>query len=285
MELTQTGLIDRIITNLGLDDKTEYGKFTPAESKPLVKDADGDDRIEDFSYAAVVGQLLYLSGHTRPDIQYAVNQCARYMFCPKRSHELALKRIGKYLKLTRKEGLILMPSENVLDINAYPDADFAGLYGFEKGSDPACVKSRTGFVILAANCPVIWKSTLQSKTALSTMEAEITALASCCKELFPIMQLAQNLSEYFALPQLTTTMNVTVHEDNSAALILAETIPPEFTPRSKFFHLETIWFREEIVKRQIRLVKVDTKDQLGDIFTKGLTKHVFEYLRKKLCGW
>jgi hypothetical protein len=27
MELTQTGLIDRIITNLGLDDKNQYGKF------------------------------------------------------------------------------------------------------------------------------------------------------------------------------------------------------------------------------------------------------------------
>eukprot|EP00985_Skeletonema_marinoi_P012007 scaffold5715_cov85-Skeletonema_marinoi.AAC.2 len=41
MELTQTGLIDRIITNLGLDDKNEHGKFTPAEAKPLSKDIDG----------------------------------------------------------------------------------------------------------------------------------------------------------------------------------------------------------------------------------------------------
>jgi transposase InsO family protein len=285
MELTQTGLIDRIITNLGLDGAEHYGKFTPAEATPLTRDAGGAECIEDFNVAAVVGQLLYLSGHTRPDIAYAVNIVARYMFCPKRSHELALKRIGKYLKATRTKGLIITPSDNILDINAFPDADFAGLYGHEAPNDPACVKSRTGFVILAANCPVMWKSTLQTKTALSTTEAEITALAHCCKELFPIMDLAKHLAAYYNLDPVKTTMNVTIHEDNAAALILAKMLPPEHTPRSKFFHLETVWFREEIVKRCIELKKVVTTDQLGDMFTKGLSKVVFEYLRFKLCGW
>ena len=94
MELKQTGLIDRVIETLGLDIGTTSGKFTPAEAKPLVKDADGEPALGDFSYSSVVGMLLYLAGHTRPDIAYAVNCCARYMFCPMRSHELVLKRIG-----------------------------------------------------------------------------------------------------------------------------------------------------------------------------------------------
>eukprot|EP00985_Skeletonema_marinoi_P012008 scaffold5715_cov85-Skeletonema_marinoi.AAC.3 len=160
----------------------------------------------------------------------------------------------------------------MLSVNAYPDADFAGLYGYERPDDPACVKSRTGFVILAANCPVMWKSTLQTKTAMSTMEAEITSLAHCCRELFPIMDLAKFLADYFELDPVITKMNVTVHEDNAAALILAKMLPPECTPRSKFFHLETVWFREECVKRGVQLVVVISKEQLGDIFTKGLTK-------------
>ncbi len=285
LELTQCGLIDRIITNLGLDDK-DYSKATPVESsKPLARDADGDPCIEDFNYAAVVGQLLYLSGHTRPELAYAVNQCARYMFNPKRSHELALIRIGKYLKGTRTKGLIVKPSGGLLNINAYPDADFAGLYGHESPDDPACVKSRTGFVILVANCPICWKSTLQSKTALSTTEAEISALAHCMKELIGIMDLAKFFADYYELEPVETKINVTVHEDNSAALILANTIPPECTPRSKFYHIETIWFREQIVLRGIEVVKIDTHEQLGDIFTKDLSKVVFEYLRLKLCGW
>ena len=67
--------------------------------------------------------------------------------------------------------------------------------------------------------------------------------------------------------------------------MLAETIPPNFTPRSKWYHAETIWFREQIAKRGIKLVKCPTIDQLGDIFTKGLPRATFEHLRKKLCGW
>ena len=94
IEMKQTGLIKRVIEALGLDDGYAKGKYTPAEAKPLVKYEDGEAANEGFSYASVVGMLLYLSGHTRPDITYAVNCCARYMFAPKHSHEMALKRIG-----------------------------------------------------------------------------------------------------------------------------------------------------------------------------------------------
>jgi len=80
-------------------------------------------------------------------------------------------------------------------------------------------------------------------------------------------------------------MNVSIHEDNSGALVLGKTLPPQFTPRSKYYAIKTIWFREEIFKRGIQLQKIDTIEQLGDIFTKGLTRVVFEYLRKKILGW
>ena len=75
--------------------------------------------------------LLYLSRHTRHDITFAVNCCACYMFCPKHSHELALKRIGRYLKQTPDRGMVMNPSSDVCKIDAYPDADFAGMFGHE----------------------------------------------------------------------------------------------------------------------------------------------------------
>eukprot|EP00804_Cyclotella_cryptica_P007048 CCRYP_019910-RA/>CCRYP_019910-RA protein AED:0.20 eAED:0.20 QI:0/-1/0/1/-1/0/1/0/80 len=80
-------------------------------------------------------------------------------------------------------------------------------------------------------------------------------------------------------------MNVSIHEDNAGALVLAETLPPQFTPRSKHYAIKTIWFREQIVLRGIRLFKIDTVEQLGDMFTKGLPRPTFEYLRRKLSGW
>ena len=61
--------------------------------------------------------LLYLHGNTRPDIAYTVNCCARYMFCPKHSHEMALKRIRCYLKATRDRGLILNQSSDVFKLD------------------------------------------------------------------------------------------------------------------------------------------------------------------------
>ncbi len=62
LEMKQTGLIKRVIEALGLDDGYAKGKHTPAESKPLVKDADGEGAHGGFSYSSVVGMLLYLSG-------------------------------------------------------------------------------------------------------------------------------------------------------------------------------------------------------------------------------
>ena len=82
-----------------------------------------------------------------------------------------------------------------------------------------------------------------------------------------------------------TSMNVSIHEENAGVLILAETLPPQYTPRSKYYAIKTVWFREEIVKRGIKLLKIDTQEQLGDIFAKGLPSATFEYLRMKLMGW
>ena len=124
VELTQTGLIDRIITAMGLDDASP--NKTPAEYGALPKDQDGEGCNANFNYASIVGMMLYLQGHSRPEISFAVSQCARYTFNPRLSHEVALKRIGRYLKGTRTRGLILSPSSD-LTIDCYVDSDFAGL--------------------------------------------------------------------------------------------------------------------------------------------------------------
>ena len=207
------------------------------------------------------------------------------MFAPKLVHEVALKRIGRYLKATRDKGLILNPL-GTLKIDAYPDADFAGLYGYLKITDPACVKSRTGFLITVLDCPMVWVSKLQTKTALSTMEAEIVALEHCCRELFPVCDIVKEVGDVLGLATGDlSSMHISVHEDNAGALVLAETIPQEFTPRSKYYAIKTVLFKEEIQKRGVKLIKIDSMEQLGDIFTKGLPCAVFEYLRKCMMGW
>jgi hypothetical protein len=199
-------------------------------------------------------------------------------------HKFALKHIGHYLKQTSDQGMVMNPSSG--KIGAYLDADFAGKYGHKEHMDPACAKSQPGFIVTFVYCPVLWQSKLQTEAALSMMAAKITALAACCRELFPIMDMVSSVTNSVKLPIGQTTMNVSIHEDNSGALVLAKTLPPQFTPQSKYYAIKMIWFREDIFfKRNVQLLKIDTVKQLGDIFTKGLTCVVFEYLRKKIMGW
>jgi hypothetical protein len=177
------------------------------------------------------------------------------------------------------------PSTELCKIDAYPDADFAGMYGHEKPTEHSCVKSHTGFVITSSGVSILWQSKLQMETAFSTMEAEIIALAACCRKLFPIIDMVTSLTSLVNLPYGETNMNLSVHEDNSSALVLAKTLPPQFTPPSKYYTSKTIWFHEEIHTWEIKLLKIDSIEQLGDIFTKGLVQVPFEYIRRKLIGW
>jgi hypothetical protein len=164
------------------DNTQAQGKVceTPGEHGCLPIDKDGDPPKGTYSYPSVIGILGYL-GHTRPDTGFATSQCARFTHNTRHSHGKALERIGQYLKLTQDEGLILRPTicEEIseLPINCYVDADFAGLWGYEYCNDPSRVKSRTGYVINIPNCPVIWKSKLQSCIASCTMDAEYNALS------------------------------------------------------------------------------------------------------------
>jgi hypothetical protein len=147
--------------------------------------------------------LLYL-GHSRPDISFATHQCARYTHSPKQSHKDALKRIGRYLKGTLKNGLILTPSDD-FKIDCYPDADFAGLWGRNDKQDPHCVRSRTGYVICFADCPILWKSKLQTEIALSTMEAEYVALSTSCRDLFPLIDIQKRSAPNSIWTNVTST--------------------------------------------------------------------------------
>ena len=64
--MKQTGLMDRIVESLGLNN-TDM-KETPADLGTLPKNESGDPYNRTFDYANVIGMLLYLSGHTRPDV-------------------------------------------------------------------------------------------------------------------------------------------------------------------------------------------------------------------------
>ena len=176
-----------------------------------------------------------------------------------------------------------------LTIDCYVDADFAGLYGVEDDQDPISVKSRTGYVLLLANCPLLWVSKLQTEISVSTMEAEYIALSTSLRDLVPMQEIIHEVAAALGLNEkLKCSANSTVFEDNNGALTLATA--PKLTPRSKHIAVKYHWFRKLVKtpsnkKATIEIQKVATEKQKADIFTKGLPGETFETICKLLIGW
>jgi hypothetical protein len=286
IKLTQKGLTKRIIEALHIQNKPT--KRTPAKLGVLGADSDGEPPQKMFSYASVIGMLGYLQANSRLDISFAVAQCARFTHNPKRSHEIALERIGQYLKGTIEEGMILrpIPMSEELTCNVYVDADFAGGWGYEDPLDPACVRSRTGYIIEVMGCPVVWKSKLQTDIATSTMEAEYSALSMALRATIPLMEIVRYLVTGFGRTKnVITRFKTTVHEDNMGALRLAQMEPGRNTPRSKFYAIKLHWFRSWLKPKEIELEYIESKNQKADILTKSLGMIDFETNRNLSCGW
>jgi hypothetical protein len=215
---------------------------------------------------------------------------ARFTHNTRRSHEKALERIGLYLKLTQDKGLILRPTmceeSSELPIDCYVDADFAGMWGYEDHNDPSCVKSRTGYVISIANCPVIWKSKLQSCIASSAMEAEYNILSMAMSDVLTLRNLAIEISKGVGMPGKTpTTFKTTVWEASNGDLKLAILDPGRTTPRSKAFGVRYHCFRSKLKPDEIEVKKIAGIDKRADFLTKALRAEAFIASRKLTCGW
>ncbi len=145
------------------------------------------------------------------------------------------------------------------------------------------MKSRTGFVILFANCPVLWVSKLQTEVALSTTEAECIALSQAMRDLIPMRALLTELTTLTCLTFDTNTTYSTIIEDNKGCVELANA--PKMRPRTKHIALKYHHFCSHVANGVIKIKWIDTKHQLADIFTKPLPEPLFVSLRLLLLGW
>jgi len=282
LELTQRGLIDRIIEGMGLQNANP--KYTPVVDT-LGKGKDKPVFNERFNYRSIIGMLMYLGNTTRPDIAFAVNQCARFSHDPRETHATALKRIGCYLKATIDKGILWKKGMGNPTLDCWVDADFAGLYSKEDHDDPTSVRSRTGFVIALGGNVVLWQSKLQTEIALSTMSAEYIAMSIAMRSLIHLRNVHAEVVKSLELPWSKESMISTVYEDNQACIVLATTDPPRHTPQSRTIAVKYHWFRKQLGKDTIRVEKIDGKLQRANILTKPLARAQFESERKMLIGW
>ena len=98
--------------------------------------------------------LHHIAQSTRPDISFAVHQCASYSSNPTALHEVAVKHIGHYLLATKDKGLILNPQ------NDFKRDMYAGMWHCEYSELHGCALSWSGYIIAYCGCPIHWTTKL-----------------------------------------------------------------------------------------------------------------------------
>ena len=187
--LRQTGLIDKILSTIGLEDCNSVR--LPMEN-PVGACLSSPPRDEPWDYAAALGLMTYLSIQTRPDIAVAVNILARYSSNPHAEHTAALKHLARYLQGTRHFGLIMRCDMNGSSLDCYVDADFASMFGHEDALSKTSAQSRTGFIIYLFGCPIFWSSNQQKLVALSSLESEYIALSTAVRDVLHLRNIVQD---------------------------------------------------------------------------------------------
>jgi len=172
--LSQKAYIDRVLKRYNMHKCSatpapvvkgdKFGKFQSRKTQYEV------DQMKAVPYASAVGSIMYAQVCTRPDLAYVTGVLGRYQKNPGLDHWKAVKKVLwkavkkvlHYLQGTKNYMLTYGKSDNLVVVG-YSDADFAG-----------CVddkKSTSDYIFNLAGGAISWKSSKQSVTASSTMQA------------------------------------------------------------------------------------------------------------------
>ena len=139
-------------------------------------------------------------------------------------------------------------------------------------------------VSVYTNCPIYWRSSLQTEiAALRTAEAESIALSSALRQVLHMMTLVEGI--HLVIPIYASKSNCVckVHADNQLCIKMATGI--RFSLRTKHIALKYHHFRSHVKSGRVEIQYRPTEEQLADLLTKPLSNEAFFTLRYMLCGW
>ena len=213
-------------------------------------------------YRSMVGSLHYLT-FTHPNMSFSVHQVCQFMANPTDTHLIATKRILRYLKGTLHFGIFLQ--HGPLSLSAFFDLDWAG--------DPFDRHSTTGYLVYLGYNPITWSAKKQDTVSRSSTESEYRALATTAAELSWLRQVLRDLGIFLPTPP-------NLWCDNVNALTIASNLV--FHARTKHVEVDYHFVRERVLRMDLQVKYVVTRDQLADIFTKSLSIARFCFLRSKI---
>jgi hypothetical protein len=174
--LTQKSYLREVVAKQGME-KCNGNRIPlePGAVGTLTGEQEGDHLVDNHWYRSIVGELLYATVCTRPDLSFVVNLCARNVEKPTERHRNAIKKILRYVKSSLEVGLVYKKSmKDGLRLIAYSDSDFS--------TDKTDSKSTTGYVVTLNGCTISWCTGKQKAVSTSTVEAEYIAACAATKE-------------------------------------------------------------------------------------------------------
>lgn len=259
--LSQHRHIQDLLTQFRMDGAKEVA--TPLNSSVVLTPMDGSPTVDPTPYRKLVGSLQYLA-FTRPDVSFAVNRLSQFMHSPTQTHWQALKRVLRYLKGTIHHGLFLKKGSS-LDLKAFSDSDWGGV---SNGG-----RSTTAYILYLGSNIISWRSARQKSVSRSSTEAEYKALANAAAEVTWVQHLLRDLG-------LASSKPPTLFCDNTGATYLCAN--PVYHSRMKHVALDYHFVRERVQDGSLRVLHINSSDQLADALTKPLGRAVFLYLRSKM---
>jgi hypothetical protein len=193
-----------------------------------------------------------------------VNKVCQFLHAPTSIHWTSVKRILRYVKSTIDIGLKI-PRKNSFLVSAFSDADWAGSVDDRR--------SIGGFAVFFGSSLISWSARKQATVARSSTEAEYKAMANATAEIIWLESLLAELGVRLRVaPSLWC--------DNLGATYLSAN--PVFHARAKHIEIDFHFVRERVVRKQLRVWLIPSRDQLADGFTKALPVHKFEEFKYNL---
>lgn len=275
--LSQDAYFTRILERFGLEECRPVN--TPMERNALSTllprdENDSASPSEREDYSSRTGSLMYGMTQTRPDFAFLLSALSRYMANPAPAHLQLAKRGFRYLQKTRRYGLALggakKDKDTAWNVIAWADSDWKG--------DKSTGRSTFGWLVQLEESTISWRAKRHETVALSTTEAEYTALSQCARELAWIRSLFSEL-------QLPLNIPILLNGDNQGSLKLCRN--PEYHQRTKHIPLVEHHIREEVEAGNIDVQYVSTHEQIADGLTKpldtGSHERFLEAIRVSLC--
>ena len=210
-----------------------------------------------------VGELLWLVGRTRPDLQHTVSiMASRITRCPTMVNKVG-ERLLDYLNETKCYRLVFTePEEPVKELDVFTDSSFA----------PSGGRSQGAAVIFYGSNHIVWRAGRQQLVTLSTAESEL---------LEAVEGTLLGLSTKGLIAELTgKELPLTVWVDNQAAIALLTTSSGSW--RTRHLRLRSNWVREMCQRGEIQIKYVCGELQRADLGTKPFTR---ERLRQLVAMW